>query len=151
MVNKCGLDGWCGLCYAGARGKSFHRGHRGYRERAKWSQNGRTYEVQKPKVTVGGTGGPSLVPEHGPVGEHKGLCDYLTNPKYDDGTARELSTVTLFYDGGAKAALNDRDNKRSLYVTGCDWGECLQALGEAITNGDGEWRSWNVGRKKKGP
>src|SRR6185369_13315110 len=118
MRNKCGLDGFCGFCYAGVKGRHTYKGHAGYRTPPKPAPFWRRHDVQKPQPVSGGASGPSLVPEHGPIGEHAGLRDYLTNGKYDDGSPRQLSTITLFWEDGAKAALNDRDNHRSLYVSG---------------------------------
>lgn len=78
------------------------------------------------------------------------LLMYLSDTKWDDGSAREPSTVSLFIDQGVfKASLNDRDGKRSMYVTGSTFQACLDALEGNLAHDEGSWRSWN-NRTKKG-
>ena len=149
MRNKCGMVGFCGLCYAGARGRAYHKGHTGYRPSPAVPHWRVDRDMQKPKPVPGGATSASLVPERGLVGEHTNLRDYLTNPKYDDGTPRELATITLFWEGQPKAALNDRDYKRSLYVSSDTWAGCLANLEDCLANNDGEWRAWGGGKKRK--
>jgi hypothetical protein len=79
------------------------------------------------------------------------LCQYLTDNRWEDGSARETSTITVFLDAGRlKLVLSDRALGRSAFVSGMSLEELLDAV-EAGLEGDClEWRTktWNGGKKK---
>lgn len=77
------------------------------------------------------------------------LCEYLTQETYEDGTSRELSKLSVFYqDGLVSVALNDTDQRASLYRSGESVEAALRALEKALTSSQPDWRSWQ-GRKGK--
>lgn len=79
------------------------------------------------------------------------LWEHLADDKWDDGSAREPSSLSVFVaDGQMKACLNDRDSECSLYVSGATLVDCLTAL-EKRLNGDKEadWRAWGKKKKRK--
>lgn len=89
-------------------------------------------------------------PEKSWEAKHPEIMAFLTDVSYDDGTPRELSTVALFTEDGAfKVALNDKDMKRSLYVSGDSAMTALDALEAVLKRGGGDWRAWNQRTKKK--
>lgn len=78
------------------------------------------------------------------------VYEYLVTSKWDDGSERESSTLSVFVeDGMLKIALNDRDQHRSLYVSAETLQGALAALEKAVSGSMPEWRSWGK-RGKKG-
>lgn len=78
------------------------------------------------------------------------LLSYLVDDKYDDGSSRERAAVSLFIEGEVvKLALNDKDQKRSLYVAASTLLDAFKALERLLAGGGGEWRVWNARTKKK--
>lgn len=76
------------------------------------------------------------------------VVEYLTTCRWDDGTPRERSTITLFVEEGkVKAALNDREMKRSLYVSSDTLEDVLGALEEGLADEGADWRVWKTGKK----
>lgn len=104
--------------------------------------------MKKPTAGKGKTGQAGSCPDAKLMKAYPTLVEYLVTVKWDDGSARERSTVTLFIeDGSVKLALNDRDLSRSLYVTADSLDEALGALEEALKDDSADWRAWK-GRKK---
>ncbi len=149
MYNKCGLPGLCGKCYAGKRGRECHAGHYGYRAPAAKRQPIWGEYVRKPIPSDRSLGEVSVGTLGQLASRHPELADHLVRAVYDDGTPRQLSTLSLFFEDTPKAALNDRDNHRSLYVSGDTWEECLDALEALLADETGLWRPWKQGGKKK--
>lgn len=77
------------------------------------------------------------------------LLEFLTTAEWEDGTARETSTLTVFIEDGAfKVAVNDRDLKQSIYLTGKTLQDALGAAERALGGGTADWRAWS-GKKRK--
>lgn len=77
------------------------------------------------------------------------LGEHLADTKWDDGSPREVSTVTVKVEGGRfNLSLNDREERSSAYVTADTLHEGLRLLDEGILSGRLDWRPWG-GRKKK--
>lgn len=77
------------------------------------------------------------------------IVEYLTTLKYDDGSSRVPSALSLFIDDGVlKAALNDKDCKRSLYASGDTLEDVLDALEAALSSAEPAWRTWQAAKKK---
>ena len=94
--------------------------------------------------------GASKAPNDGFAAKLPTLLSYLIDDKYDDGSARERSAVSLFIsDGSWKAALNDKDLKRSLYVSADSLAAVLETLERQAAAPDADWRAWAGQRKKK--
>lgn len=85
-------------------------------------------------------------PGHVPVGggwekEYPALFEYLTLVVWEDGTARQTSTLLLFFEDGAwKACLNDRENARSAWASGGSPHQAIRALEDALGDDLVEWR-----------
>jgi hypothetical protein len=78
------------------------------------------------------------------------VWEYLTATTFDDGSARETATVSVFVEEGlVKVALNDRAERRSAYVTGSDLRAALKALEGILGAGEVDWRLWSNKAKKK--
>lgn len=79
------------------------------------------------------------------------ICEQLTACQYDDGEFRETATLVLSYEGGTfKAALNDRDNQRSLFVSGDSPDGVLTRLEVHLCQDAQEWRPWKGQRGGRG-
>jgi hypothetical protein len=78
------------------------------------------------------------------------LIEFLTEPQYEDGSPRELPTLTLFAESGClKAALNDRDGGRVAFVTAVSLEALFEALEEGLVFGNLDWRQSRSGRGRK--
>lgn len=78
------------------------------------------------------------------------VWEYLTAATFEDGAARETSTLAVFVEEGmVKVALNDRAERRSVYLTGSDLRAALKALEAVLGEGNPDWRVWGKGAKKK--
>lgn len=79
------------------------------------------------------------------------LLSYLTDDKYEDGTPRQRSTMSVFVEEGmVKIALNDRQEHASMYVAAEGLGTALEALESKLDAGTGDWRAWNNRTRKAG-
>jgi len=82
------------------------------------------------------------------------LWGYLSDLRYEDGSPRQTATLMLLAEQGVvKACLNDRDNDRSVWVSGRGVEEALSVLEAALLAGRAEWRgrppSRGPGRPRK--
>ncbi len=100
-------------------------------------------------VQTTGTTNP-LTADTAGAAKYPTLVEYLTCLTYDDGTSRETSTVSLFIeDGKWKVAVNDRDLRRSAYVTGDTLQGVLSLAEKGLANHTLDWRLWASQKKKK--
>ena len=77
------------------------------------------------------------------------ITEYLTAVKYDDGSSRETSTLSVYVqDGGFGVSINDRDCQRSLYVVATTLSEALAAIEKHLGKEDSDWRSWKPRKGK---
>ena len=78
------------------------------------------------------------------------LCEYLADETWEDGTGRELSTLTIkSQEGHVLAVLNDVAMRRSLYVAGESVEQAVKALERSLGSPGADWRPWGGARKKK--
>lgn len=79
------------------------------------------------------------------------LSEYLTHDKYDDGTARALSALSVkVQDGMILVGLQDHDLERSLFVVGETLAKALAALEKHAGSPTADWRRWGgKGKRKK--
>lgn len=77
------------------------------------------------------------------------LWDHMTAVSYDDGSPREVSTLTVFVEGRiVKVCLNDRAVSRSLFTSGASIKECLESVEKALRSDAGaDWRPWKTKKK----
>lgn len=89
------------------------------------------------------------LPSQGVLAKCPGLVEYLSLGRYEDGTPRQPSTITVFIESGrVKLSLNDRDVERSAYVTGEGLEDALKTMERHLVEGKADWRSWG-GKKKR--
>jgi len=73
--------------------------------------------------------------------DHPNLADHLRSVKYEDGVARQTSTLMLFSDNGTlKLCLNDRDNARSVFVSGQNIMEAFELLEKGLRESSLDWK-----------
>lgn len=77
------------------------------------------------------------------------LWEYITTERWEDGEAREPSSLSIFCEGGIlKGSLADRDQKRSVYVSAGSVEGVIHALEKALASGAVDWRAWGSKTKK---
>lgn len=106
--------------------------------------------VKKPPLETAPSGAAVPLNDEGFVKKYPLIYEHLTEVKWDDGTAREPSTMSIFVEEGRfKAALNDKATRRSLYVSGERFQDALGALEKALGSQTPDWRVWKGGKQKK--
>lgn len=79
------------------------------------------------------------------------LLAMLQDTKYDDGSARQTSTLLIFVEAGmVKGCLNDREIGQTLWATGDSLEGLLTGLEARLAKGTGEWRPGGQGKGKRG-
>jgi len=141
---------WCWGCYENKKGKSNWKGHKGYRapraiKPLHWSQI-----VKRPAnqtETEKATGAPD---DAGFMKLYPTIWEYMTHDKYDDGGARERSTLKIrVTEGQWLMALNDEENRQSVYTQGNTMADTLKALEKGLRDGTAVFRPWGNQKKKK--
>lgn len=98
-------------------------------------------------------GSPSEPPPGGELFSLAPLTlSYLSDCTWEDGTERELGTMTLFVkDGRWRICLNDRALDRVAYLTGDTPEDCVLSLEEQLAADRVDWRRSEGGawRKRK--
>lgn len=92
-----------------------------------------------------------MFPDERWVKKYPATCAYMADLTWDDGSPRDVATLTLrVEDGRLVLCLNDKEMQQTLYRSGGTIEEGLAALEKALTLGPADWRSWGgKGKKKK--
>lgn len=89
-------------------------------------------------------------PDEGWQAEYPHVCEYLCTLRWEDGTAREPSKLSIsLRDGSIQVGLNDGELKQSAYTSAGSTEEALALLEDALARGLDVWRAWNAGKKRK--
>src|SRR5678816_2203499 len=106
--------GWCGFCYSNVKGRGRHKGHARYRAAP---TKRRSDEMRKPvnDRPAGDSDATLRIDTDGLLARRAPtVLQWLSDDRWDDGSARQPSTLLVFAeDGCLKACLNDRDGSRS--------------------------------------
>jgi len=106
--------------------------------------------MKKPTFEHVEKAGKKAATDEGFAKKYPTILEYLTTTKWDDGTAREASKLSLFIEDGVfKVAVNDVDLKRSLYTSGETLEGALRATEKALQMPEADWRAWNKGKGRK--
>lgn len=74
--------------------------------------------------------------------DHPAIKEFMSEAEGEDGRPRQTTTVLLLCDAGClKAWVNDRQNRRTLWVTAACVVDLFAAVETALADGDGEWRA----------
>lgn len=77
------------------------------------------------------------------------VLEHLCDGRFDDGTPRETSTISIFVDAGVlKVSLNDREQRRTLYVTASNLQDGFLGLEKSLGATVPDWRPWKDRKKK---
>lgn len=106
--------------------------------------------MRKPSETVSAEPGASGCTDTQWAKRFPTIVEYMTAMVYDDGTARETSSLSIRMDSGeCKVALNDSDNERSMYTAAQTVEKALSFMEEHLKASGGSWRPWKgKGRSK---
>jgi hypothetical protein len=105
--------------------------------------------MQKPTKPEAVRSGPAVFPDDTWLKKYPVLCNYLLDDRWDDGTSREPSALSLSVrDGMIALALNDKALKQSLYTQAGTVVAALALMEGALKDGTGMWRPWNAGKRK---
>jgi hypothetical protein len=142
----------CPHCYTNRKGRTNRKGHAGYRTPARPFRLHR-WEVSAMRKPTAPSVGPSGT---APVGvffrSFPQLHQHLADPKWDDGTERDLSTLSIFsQDGRWKLCLSDRDGGKIVFLSGSTLEEAFLALERGLEAGTLEWRDADQGVRGKRP
>jgi hypothetical protein len=132
----------CPQCYSNVRCRGNYKGHRAYKAPRKLKRFKMSEFLKRPP-----TGGQS------PTSSAE-LCDaefrlsypamyeYVALTSFEDGTARQTSTIYLFTDGGKwKLLFKDRDGSRCFFVTADDLTTALETAERQLQDGRADWRA----------
>jgi len=135
-----GLD--CFLCWEGAKGKRFHKGHRGYRARCKEVKHGDAgMAIKKPTGGSGASRPGRAVATDDVAALFPTIVEFLTLDVYDDGSGRRTATLLLFCEEGLwKLCLSDRDLSRTGWSAGPTIEGALSSMEAALAADAMEWR-----------
>lgn len=108
--------------------------------------------IKKVPASSGKSGAAPRVEAPKGLEKLEALLEFLTLTCYDDGSAREPGTISIFYgDGVWKASINDRDQERTAYVTATHPRELAGILEGGLREDRLDWRAWKKpGAKKVG-
>lgn len=82
--------------------------------------------------------------------EFPATWEFLTLEEHDDGAKRERGLVLLLWENGVfKACMQDRDQQRSLWVSGRSPLLALCALEDALSDPTADWRDMGGQKAKK--
>lgn len=97
-----------------------------------------------------GVGGSLAGPSDALGGCFPTLTSMMNERRWEDGSPRQVSTLTLFFDDGfLKGSLNDRDSGRVLWASALDLDALLQSLEGMLADANAPWREG--GKRKKSP
>lgn len=107
--------------------------------------------LKRPEAVSSGSRGGSNLGLGDAAGLFPVLVEYLSCEQWDDGTARQSSTLLLFIEEGCfKLCLNDRAASRKAWVSGRTAEEAFSTLESALAAGGVEWRQDKPSGRRKG-
>lgn len=88
----------------------------------------------------------SVLADKGFREKYPALTEHLTLVRWEDGSARKTSTITLFAEAGLwKLTLNNREEQEVTFLTGGSLEELLGAVEQGLQTDSLEWReSWEA-------
>lgn len=139
-----------GLCLMGREAIPVPKRYRFFFYRTLYRRPFRTDEMKRREATPKGEVATAAVSDPNFEKKFPKVWEYMTRLHFDDGEPRQLSKVSLFVENGKfKAALNDPEERASLYVAADTVDAVLKALEATLASENPEWRPWNGNTKKK--
>jgi hypothetical protein len=147
-VGKC-REG-CPFCYENARGRANHRGHFGYRVERVHLHWRVTMALKKPSASPTPAKAVDIIIWEEALPGLPLLGEFMFSAVYDDDSPRQLPTLMLFlHEGRLTAALNDRDQLRTAFVSGDSLDGVLEALEGGLAGDSLGWRPNKPQGKKR--
>lgn len=142
--------GWCGECYENATGRANHAGHFHYRRYTlKWAWE-LILALRKPASRPAEGGAQMQIGSGSLLDIYPDLREFLTCPKWADGSSRALGSLTVFCDDGRlKACVNDKECNRVLFVSAESLEGLLEAIDSQIGNDGADWRAVRTDARKR--
>jgi hypothetical protein len=131
----------CLLCYENVKGRSSHKGHRGYHAKKK-KESVSLSRFMKPTKPADGQPPRSLLWQDSEFqATLPALSEFLGDPTYADGSKRDTGTLLIFCDGTAiKGCLTDRDTSQVAFFTADSWAGLLETIETKLASGEVDWR-----------
>lgn len=149
LVIRCKVNGMeqCPHCYANAKGRSNYPGHAHYRQ-PRGDEAVSRFKSKPATEGVPHGSKPGLPPPDSELAkECPTVWEYLATDRYEDGSARKTSTLSLFVGpGGLQASLNDRERGLVCFVTGTSVPAILFTLEDMLFSDKVDWRRARSGR-----
>lgn len=141
---------WCAGCYGNIRGRTNWQGHLCYQAKPSICVPWEMFIMRKPDAVAGVSGDVSANLEGDKwLGKYKHVCEYLVTTKWDDGSPREPSAISVSVsDGALMIALNDKDLKQSIYTSAETLQEALKLMEDSLASSKVTWRPWKAGKRK---
>lgn len=97
--------------------------------------------LKRPEKSASGPAGTRLDPTSPIAEEYPALWEHLTLVSWEDGGAREPSSLTVFYaEGLLKACLSDKEAERTAFVSAGSFEGLLLALEHGLQGDSLDWR-----------
>ncbi len=131
----------CVFCHLGEKGRSFFRGHYGYRVSSfqNWEDDAMT------RLRRGDSSGKPKPAEDrvDPACRKRFplLLEQIEAATFEDGAARQPCTLTFFAsDGSIKACLSDRETEETAWITAVSFQAVLEGLERGLEKESLDWR-----------
>lgn len=139
----------CPFCYSNVKGRSNYLGHSAYRKVSKTLVYKWENVMKKPDSSPVHVPGSSACVDSAWLKRFPITCSYLCDGTWDDGTPRELSTISInFSQGNPTVGLSDHALQCSLYSTAGSVQDALDALEKVLKAGIGAWRPWKASKNR---
>jgi hypothetical protein len=102
--------------------------------------------LRKPSGVSGAVGHPAVDLSGTWLAPFPHVRDFLCVPVWDDGSPRQVGSITLFCDEGRmKACANDKDAQLMCFVSGESLEAVFASLEAVLASGGGDWRAMKQG------
>jgi hypothetical protein len=132
---------WCALCYEGARGRRYHKGHCGFVHSSSGRRSSQVFTRYKGPVREASNGAGQPLAHCDWSRRYVTLFAFLTDDRWDDGSEREPGTMLLCSgEGRVRIWLHSRSEGLSAWLSGGTFEEAFGAAETALAAGNVEWR-----------
>ena len=140
----------CNVCGCDWRNTAFPKGGRPVCGHSRRETYERVTVMKKPTPRQEEAIAAGEFADEGFAKKYPHLTEYLVTDKWENGEEREPSTFTVSHSAhGVQVAVNDKDQRQSLYSTAGTLTEALKLADKAIGDGIDAWRQWGGGKGKK--
>lgn len=150
-AGPCGFaEGWCWWCYANRRGRGQFAGHRWYVSPLRSRRPTVSEWIERSKRGPTGQSVNVTPEERAWVASHPALHEYMSLPRWADGSVRETATLIIFVDDLVyKACLNDRATGKVGFVTAATPLTLFELLEERLQTDSMDWRAAKVNKGRR--